>query len=89
MYFWLNSTELAIERVKARINSGAHGIPEDVIRRRYKAGVENLSELYMPICDYWMIIVNSEPPFQIVAEGFKTEKIQINNQYTYNQIVKS
>ena len=88
VYFWLSSPELAIERVKTRVISGGHDIPIDTIRRRYKAGIQNLSKLYMPICDYWMIIYNSEPPFQIVAEGFKTENIEINNQITYSKIVK-
>ena len=60
----------------------------NTIRRRYKAGIENLSKLYLPICDYWMIIDNSEPPFQVVAEGYKTENIEIHNQVTYNKIVK-
>jgi len=88
VFFWLNSPELAIERVKTRVISGGHNIPEDVIRRRYNAGINNLSRLYLPISDYWMIIDNSEPPFQIIAEGFKTENIEINNQIIYNQIVK-
>jgi len=42
----------------------------------------------MPVCDYWMIIDNSEPPFEMVAEGFKTEISEINNHITYNQIIK-
>jgi len=88
VFFWLNSPELAIERVKTRVISGGHNIPEDVIRRRYNAGINNLSRLYLPISDYWMIIDNSEPPFQIIAEGFKTENIEIYNQIIYNQIVK-
>jgi predicted ABC-type ATPase len=88
VYFWLSSPELAIERVKTRVISGGHDIPVDIIRRRYKAGIQNLSRLYMPVCDYWMIIDNSEPPFEIVAEGFKTEKSEINNHITYNQIIK-
>jgi len=88
VYFWLNSPELALERVKARVISGGHNIPEDVIYRRYWAGTRNLSKLYLPICDYWLIIDNSEPPFQIIAEGFKTENIEIYNQVIYNQIVK-
>ena len=88
VYFWLNSPELAIERVKTRVISGGHDIPVDTIRRRYKAGIENLSKLYIPICDYWMIIDNSEPPFQFVAEGFKTKNIEIHNQIIYNKIVK-
>jgi predicted ABC-type ATPase len=88
VYFWLNSPELAIERVKIRVSSGGHDIPEETIRRRYKAGIENLLKLYIPICDYWIIIDNSKPPFQIIAEGFKNENIEINDQITYNKILK-
>jgi predicted ABC-type ATPase len=88
VFFWLNSPELAMERVKSRVISGGHNIPEDVICRRYWAGINNLSNLYLPICDYWLIIDNSEPPFQIIAEGFKTEDIDIYNSTIYDQIVK-
>lgn len=88
VYFWLNSPELAIERVKTRVISGGHNIPEDVIRRRYRVGIDNLSKLYLPICDYWLIINNSEPPFQIIAEGFKNENIEINNEDIYHQIIQ-
>ena len=34
------------------------------------------------------IIDNSEPPFQIIAEGFKKDNIEIHNQNIYNQIIK-
>jgi len=88
IYFWLNSPELAVERVKARVISGGHNIPETIIYRRYRAGIDNLSKLYLPICDYWLIIDNSEPPFQVVAEGFKTKKIEISNHIKYDQIIK-
>ena len=88
VYFWLNSVDLAIERVRRRVTSGGHNIPVDIIQRRYRSGILNLSKIYIRICDYWMIIDNSEPPFQIVVEGFKTKNIEINNQITYNQIIK-
>ncbi|MEI6577525.1 MAG: zeta toxin family protein [Bacteroidota bacterium] len=88
VYFWLNSPELAIERVNTRVNAGGHDIPIETIRRRYMAGIENLSKLYIPICDYWMIIDNSELPFLIVAEGNKSENVKIYNQNIYNKIVK-
>ena len=38
LYFWLNSPELAIERVAARVATGGHNIPEERIRRRYVTG---------------------------------------------------
>ena len=33
LYFWLNTPELAIRRVKARVEAGGHNIPDDVVRR--------------------------------------------------------
>ena len=50
--------------------------------------MDNLSRLYLPICDYWMIIDNSKAPFQIISEGFKKTNIEIYNQDIYNEIVK-
>jgi predicted ABC-type ATPase len=88
VYFWLNSPELAVERVRNRVISGGHNIPENVIYRRYTSGMNNLSKLYLPICDYWLIIDNSEPPFQVIAEGFKKENIDIHNQIIFNKILK-
>jgi predicted ABC-type ATPase len=88
VYFWLNSPDLAVARVNDRVLSGGHSIPEDVIRRRYAAGMSNLSRLYLPISDYWLIIDNSELPFQIVAEGSRKICFDISNRRTYEQIIK-
>ena len=41
IYFWLNSPELAIERVKQRVANGGHDVPAPIIRRRYRSGLEN------------------------------------------------
>lgn len=88
VYFWLNSIELAIERVKMRVLSGGHNIPEDTIRRRYLSGIENLPKLYLPICDYWMIIDNSEHPSKVIAEGFQKNEKEIYYKDIYNQIIQ-
>jgi predicted ABC-type ATPase len=34
-YVSLESADIAVERVNKRVNEGGHGIPEDVIRKRY------------------------------------------------------
>jgi predicted ABC-type ATPase len=49
VFFWLDTVELAIERVKTRVVEGGHNIPEEVIVRRYYAGLKNLIELYISI----------------------------------------
>ncbi len=69
LYFWLNSPELAVERVKERVREGGHNIPEKIIRRRYFAGIKNLFNLYMDITDEWLLIDNSGLNAKTVAEG--------------------
>jgi len=79
VFFWLNTVELAIERVKMRVSEGGHNIPEETIRRRYKSGIRNLLDLYIPVCDYWIIINNSENPFKVIAEGLKNSELDIKD----------
>jgi len=86
LYFWLNTPDLAVERVRNRVASGGHNVSETVIRRRYKAGIQNLFELYMPICDYWMITDNSLSPIEIIAKGYKGGKKDIFDVIIYNKL---
>jgi predicted ABC-type ATPase len=79
LYFWLNTPDLAVERVKMRVAAGGHNIPEATIRRRYEAGIHNLFELYLPISDYWMITDNSMSPMEVIAKGFKNDKREVYN----------
>lgn len=69
LYFWLSSPELAMRRVAERVSKGGHDIPEEIIRRRYTAGINNLFKLFMPVVDYWAIFDNSATPRRIVATG--------------------
>ncbi len=86
VFFWLNTVDLAIQRVKMRVSEGGHNIPEDTIRRRYKSGIRNLVKKYIPICNYWLIINNSEGPFNVVAEGLKISEIEVKNSCVWNKI---
>lgn len=87
LYFWLNSPELAIERVRIRVQEGGHDIPEETIRRRYDLGIKNMFDLYVPIADYWMFIDNSKTPFEIIAEGQKVNEV-IKNELIWKTLKK-
>ena len=67
VFIFLASADLAVERVRLRVESGGHNIPVDVIIRRYSLGLENLSKIYIPIVDHWMLIDNSMGDSRIVA----------------------
>jgi predicted ABC-type ATPase len=86
LYFWLESVDLAVERVKTRVSEGGHDIPINVIRRRYYSGIKNLFEIYMPICDYWLIIDNSEIDSQIICEGMQDTWLDIKNSIIFERI---
>jgi len=68
LFFWLNSEEMAINRVKQRVKEGGHNIPEETIRRRYHRGIFNLLNIFSDICDNYMIIDNSTEKYLYIAE---------------------
>jgi len=80
IYIWLNSPDLAQQRVAERVKKGGHNIPANVIRRRYYKGISNLFKLFMPICDTWIVADNSlgvlqpigrkETEFDIIIENY-------------------
>ena len=86
IYFWLDSVELAIERVKTRVSEGGHGIPTDIITRRYFSGLNNFLNLYLDQVDYWMLINISKTDLELIAEGRKELGNQIHNIETWNII---
>lgn len=58
-FLWLPRVEIAIDRVARRVAQGGHSVPEDVIRRRFDAGLRNLEHLYKPLVDSWAVYDNS------------------------------
>lgn len=79
IYFWLDSPELAVRRVEQRVRFGGHNVPEDVVRRRYYAGMRNLFSMFIPISDYWILIDNSVDPFRMIAEGERAQVTEIQD----------
>lgn len=61
-FCWLPNADMAVMRVAQRVTAGGHSIPEDVIRRRYERGLENLFSDYLGIADTWRIVDNTAPP---------------------------
>jgi predicted ABC-type ATPase len=86
LYFWLNSPELAIQRVKARVEAGGHNIPEETIIRRYHVGIDYFFNIYSPISERWILADNSQVPFRVIAEGSKTDIVNIRDEETYKKI---
>ena len=86
LYFWLNSPELAVERVRARVEAGGHNIPEETIRRRYQVGVDYFFHIYAPISERWILADNSQIPVRVIAEGSKDDVINVRDKEIFAKI---
>ncbi|MCP9753213.1 zeta toxin family protein [Ferruginibacter sp. HRS2-29] len=87
LFFWLNSVDLAIDRVQLRVEKGGHHIPKDVIQRRYKSGIKNLINIFIPICDSWIVMNNSDK-FFFISEKYDPEINIIFREDEWNIITK-
>jgi len=76
-FLWLSSADLAIARVADRVGLGGHYVADQVVRRRYSAGVRNFFTLYRPLATTWAVYNNSGPEPVCVAEGLASETIGV------------
>lgn len=58
-FFALNSSRLAVRRVRHRVALGGHDVPTDVVVRRFGRSLHNFSSLYTEVADEWMMFDNS------------------------------
>jgi predicted ABC-type ATPase len=80
VYLWLPSVETAVARVARRVAHGGHGIPKDVIARRYQLGLRNVRYLYLPLVDTAIIFDNSDGHFVPIAERrFESPFVVLDN----------
>lgn len=87
LYFWLSSPEIAIQRVQKRVNQGGHNIPVDVIKRRYKRGLNNFLNLYQNKCDQWMFSDNTNLVPLLIAKKNFNEDYTVFNQDKWRVIL--
>jgi predicted ABC-type ATPase len=60
---------LAVARISARVVQGGHDVPEQVIRRRFDAGLRNFEDVYRGLVNSWALYENSERTPRLIASG--------------------
>ena len=89
LFFWLDSPNIAKERVAQRVAEGGHNIPLETIERRYYNGIANLFAIYIDMVDICYIFDNSEGERTPIAKKYKGGKEIIYNTDLYNQMKNS
>ena len=72
IFLWLQTVELAIARVEARVRQGGHTVAEEIIRRRYSAGWYNFQHRYQPVVDTLLLYDNSRETPTLLDRGEKS-----------------
>jgi predicted ABC-type ATPase len=65
----LRDADTAIRRVRDRMSSGGHSVPEETIRRRYESGLKNFFKYYQPLTSQWVVFDNTRKRRRIIAAG--------------------
>jgi predicted ABC-type ATPase len=86
-YLWIPSPELALLRIRDRVESGGHNVPECDVRRRFDRTIRNLFTIYRPWLDTLHFFDNSSDTPRLI---FKDEGslITINDVALYERLRK-
>jgi len=84
---YLPTVELAIKRVEERTRSGGHDIPREIVRRRFRRGLVNFRDLYLPRSDFFLVYDNSRKAPSIIARGHKGVADEIYNHDIWQSII--
>ena len=85
LFFWLHSSQMAIQRVAQRVKEGRHNIPEPTIRRRYTLGLQNFFQLYRPVVNQWVFVDNVADEPELIAQSINLD-ISIYNKSIWTDL---
>ncbi len=88
-YLWLPSPDMAVARVRRRVEGGGHDVPEGTIRRRFWRSLVNFDRLYRPAAATWRLyngsVLGGRP---LVAHGRGSGKPVVLDAETWTLIRK-
>lgn len=92
MFLALSNSETTIARVAAHVRQGGHYIPDDVVRRRFKAGLKNFHSMYKSIVNSWAYYDNSALESLMIDSGknygIPSQEISPENRKLFEHIKK-
>jgi predicted ABC-type ATPase len=89
LFLWLPTPEAALERVARRVREGGHAIPKDVVIRRWKTGLANMRNLYLPLSDDAQIHDNSDGTRILIAERTPDAPLVVHDAVRWAMIEKA
>jgi predicted ABC-type ATPase len=86
VFLWLRDPELAVIRVRLRVELGGHGVPEGTVRRRYASGLRRFFRVYQPLATTWRLYDSSGVRPRLVASGGRGGRTRVRDHSTWKRI---
>jgi predicted ABC-type ATPase len=68
VYLKIDSPQLALRRIAARVRAGGHDVPRTDVLRRFYRSWENFITIYRPLADTWAVYDNSSERPHLLLE---------------------
>jgi predicted ABC-type ATPase len=82
LFVFLESADVAVDRVSERRQKGGHDVPEPDIRRRFGRSLVNFWDIYRPLCDHWLLTDNSaRVPVEVAIGTADTISIRASDHF--------
>ena len=69
VYLKIDSPQIGLKRIASRVKEGGHGIPRDVVLRRFGRSWTNFVGIYRPLANAWSVYDNSQAEPQLLEQG--------------------
>jgi predicted ABC-type ATPase len=86
VFLWLPSADFALERVRDRVRSGGHDVPDEIVRRRYAKGIQNLFDLYQDRVETWRVYDASGVDQRMVAARLGNQEVKVYDESIWARI---
>jgi predicted ABC-type ATPase len=91
-YLWIPHPDLSITRVRTRVGMGGHHVADEVVRRRYRRGIENFREVYRWMVTDWFVYdaaaeLGNHPA--LLASGARDTVLQIHGSGGWKALLES
>lgn len=86
VYIFIDSPEMASERIKVRVEAGGHDVPPEDVERRYYRSRINFWNKYRKLADEWELYYNGFENSEQIAFG-ERDKFEVSNEMLFNLFI--
>ncbi len=86
-FLWIPGPQLAIARVKDRVEQGGHNVPIKDIKRRFDRSIEKFFQQYRLLVDKWMLFNNARIEPELLAKKTNNH-IDVINKELFEKIIR-